>query len=137
MSPENKGAYLKRSTFGVIVALQCAAFAAALWFINLHASQTVGAPASASPRLVMATCSGSVGETPEDSPWTIPLDRCDKAIDDMDVKSAFLQKWTICGGADSFAISINPRGVTVTGDHVHCSSIKSEVAVTYLGFARN
>jgi hypothetical protein len=145
MSQEDKGArapagaYVKRSIFGVVVALQCTAFAAALWYVGLRGStQTGSAPrASASPRLVMASCSGSVDKTPDDWPWTIPLDHCDKAIDDMEVKSAFLQKWTICGGADSFAISLNPRAVTVTGDHVHCSKIKSEVAVTYLGFAKN
>jgi hypothetical protein len=133
------GAYVKRSIFGAVVALQCAAFAAALWYVGLHSSTQSGsaAPASASPRLTMATCSGSVDETPDDSPWTITLDHCDKAIEDMEVRSAFLQKWTICGGADSFAISLNPRAVTVTGDHIHCSQIKSEVAVTYLGSAKN
>jgi hypothetical protein len=133
------GAYVKRSIFGVVVAVQCAAFAAALWHVGLRTPAQTGsaAQASASPRLAMASCSGSVDATPDNSPWTIPLDHCDKAIDDMEVKSAFLQKWTICGGADSFAISLNPRAVTVTGDHIHCSRIKSEVAVIYLGFAKN
>jgi hypothetical protein len=133
------GAYVKRSIFGVVVALQCAAFAAALWYVGLGASTQTGstAQASASPRLVMASCSGSVDKSPDDSPWMIPLDHCDKAIDDMEVKSAFLQKWTICGGANSFAISLNPRAVAITSDHFNCSRTKSEVTVTYLGFAKN
>jgi hypothetical protein len=131
--------YVAAKTFRLVVVLQCVVFAAALWFVAAHVSsaQPDGAAAASSPRaLVLATCSGSVDETPDDSPWTIPLDRCDKAIDGMEIKTAFLQKWTICGGADSFAISLNPRSVTVTGDHVHCSTIKSEVSVTYLGVAK-
>jgi hypothetical protein len=130
--------YLATSTFVAVVILQCVAFAAALGFVALRqATARAGdAPAEIPRSLIMATCSGSVDETPEESPWTIALDRCDKAIDDIDVKSAFLQKWTICGGADSFAISLNPRVVAVTGDHTHCSSVKSEVTAIYLGVAK-
>jgi hypothetical protein len=130
--------YLTRPIFGVFVAVQCVVFAAALWLVAARVAPVPNSPQVAAARpLAMATCSGSVGETPEDSPWTIALDHCDKAIDSIDVKSGFLQKWTICGGADSFAISLNPRMVSVTGDHIHCSSTKSEVVVTYLGVAKN
>ena len=130
--------YLTRPIFGVVVALQCVVFAAALWLVAARVAPVPNAPQAGAARpLAMATCSGGVDETPEDSPWTITLDHCDKAIDGMDVKSGFLQKWTICGGADSFAISLNPRMVTVTGDHIHCAKIKSEVVVTYLGVSRN
>ena len=144
MSEQNQaragGASIGKGPFAATVVVQCVVFAAALWFVaNREAPvQATPAPQAAAARpLVMANCSGSVKETPEDSPWTIPLDHCDKAIDDMDVRSAFLQKWTICGGADSFSIASNPRAVTVTGDHMHCSRSKSEVSVTYIGVAKN
>jgi hypothetical protein len=130
-------AYLSTTTFAVVIAAQCVVFAAALRFVATHAPAARTAAADPPQALIMATCSGSVDETPDESPWAIPLDRCDKTIDGMEIKSAFLQKWTICGGADSFAISSDPRRVMVTGDHIHCSKIKSEVSVTYLGFAKN
>ncbi|HLW91358.1 MAG TPA: hypothetical protein VKS78_08675 [Roseiarcus sp.] len=141
MTSENKGAPTPRgvqaaSILIVIIALGIAVGAAA-WLVSSPQPRAPGASAGSAARpLAMANCSGSVDETPDQSPWTIPLDHCDKTIDDIDIKAGFLQKWTICGGADSFAISLNPRAVTVTGDHIHCSNIKSEVAVTYIGFAK-
>jgi hypothetical protein len=70
------------------------------------------------------------------SPWTIPLDKLEKGIDDIEIKSGFLQKWSICGGADSFTISLKPRAVTTIDDHMHSSSTKSEVTVPYLGITK-
>ena len=63
----------------------------------------------------------------------IALDHCDKSIADIDAKTGFLTKWTICGGAKSFDISVEPRAVTVTSDAVHCSTTPSQVSVTYVG----
>ena len=81
----------------------------------------------------MANCTGVMKESPDDDYWVIPLDKCDNAIDEIDVKSGFLSKWTICGGAKSFAISVDPRTVTVSSDHIHCSNPASAVSVTYIG----
>jgi hypothetical protein len=89
------------------------------------------APAAASA-LAVATCTGGLAETP-DTEFAIPLDHCDAAIDVMTPKAGFLSKWTICGGAKSFDVSLDPREVKVTSDAFHCSSSRSEVTVTYIG----
>jgi hypothetical protein len=81
----------------------------------------------------MATCTGAVAESPDDEFWKIPLDQCDKTIDAIDVKSGFVTKWTICGGAKSFEVTLNPRAVIVSSDHVHCSDTPSEASVTFVG----
>jgi hypothetical protein len=91
------------------------------------------APASAAPSLGIASCSGEVAKSPDEDPFVIALDHCDKAIDAIDVKAGFLTKWTICGGAKSFDISLAPRQVTVTSDAINCASIPSQVSVTYVG----
>jgi hypothetical protein len=70
---------------------------------------------------------------PDEEFWPIPLNKCDSAIDKIDVKSGFITKWSICGGAKSFELSLNPRAVVVSSDHVHCSSTPSEVSVTFVG----
>jgi len=93
------------------------------------------APPAASPpaaALGVATCTGGLAETP-DVEFTIPLDHCDAAIDAIAPKAGFLSKWTICGGAKSFDVSVEPREVRVTSDAFHCSSQRSEVVVTYVG----
>ena len=82
--------------------------------------------------LVLATCTGALAETP-DLEFSIPLDKCDTTIDAIEVKSGFLSKWTICGGAKSFEIELWPRAVKVTSDAFHCSSSRSEVSVTFIG----
>jgi hypothetical protein len=64
--------------------------------------------AAAVAGFVMATCSGSVAESPDEEFWKVPLDKCDSAIDAIDVKSGFVTKWSICGGAKSFEVSLNP-----------------------------
>jgi hypothetical protein len=52
-------------------------------------------------------------------------------------RKRILQKWPVCGRADRFTTSLKLRAVTVTGDHIHCSSTKSEVTATYLGTAKD
>ena len=85
--------------------------------------------------LVMATCTGGLAETP-DLDFSIALDKCDATIDAIDVKSGFLSKWAICGGAKSFEIELKPRAVRVTTDALHCSNTRSEVSVTFIGTAK-
>ena len=87
----------------------------------------------AEPSLAMAACTGAVAESPDDPLWKIPLDKCDKAIDAIDVKAGFVSKWSICGGAKSFEVTLDPRAVIVSSDAVHCSSTPSEVSVTFIG----
>jgi hypothetical protein len=89
------------------------------------------APAQAS--LAMATCTGVAAESPDDPLWKIPLDKCDKAIDAIDVKAGFVSKWSICGGAKSFEVTLDPRAVIVSSDAIHCSNTPSEVSVTSIG----
>ena len=62
----------------------------------------------AEPSLAMAACTGAVAESPDDPLWKIPLDKCDKAIDAIDVKAGFVSKWSICGGAKSFEVTLDP-----------------------------
>ncbi len=88
-------------------------------------------PAQAS--LAMATCTGAAAESPDDPFWKIPLDKCDKTIDAMDVKAGFVSKWSICGGAKSFEVTLDPRAVIVSSDAIHCSNTPSEVSVTFIG----
>jgi hypothetical protein len=109
-------------------ALPIASAALAISLFALLAGRTHPTPA-----LAMATCSGSVAESPDEEFWPIPLNKCDSAIDKIDVKSGFITKWSICGGAKSFELSLNPRAVVVSSDHVHCSSTPSEVSVTFVG----
>jgi hypothetical protein len=137
-APARTPSYVSTRAFAAVIAAEGAIFAVVLWLLIAHQPSTVSESTSTgAPMLKMATCAGHVDETPEDSPWTIPLDQCDPSIEGMEIASGFLQKWTICGGADSFAISLKPRAVTVTGDHIHCSNTKSEVTVTYLGIVKN
>jgi hypothetical protein len=110
-------------------------FAASTIAVRRTVSVWFGAPV-AEPRLVMATCTGGLAETP-DLEFSIPLDKCDASIDAIDVKSGFLSKWTICDGAKSFEIVLKPRAVKVTSDALHCSSTRSEVSVTFIGSAKN
>jgi hypothetical protein len=115
-------------------ALAVALFAAFAARPSLMASPPPSAPgAQPTAPLAMATCTGAVAESPDDEFWKIPLDQCDKAIDAIDVKSGFVRKWTICGGAKSFEVTLNPRAVVVSSDHVHCSSTPSEASVTFVG----
>jgi hypothetical protein len=88
-------------------------------------------PAQAS--LAMATCTGAVAESPDDPFWKISLDKCDKSIDAIDVKAGFVSKWSICGGAKSFEVTLDPRAVIVSSDAIHCSNTPSEVSVTFIG----
>ena len=97
----------------------------------MRANPPAAAPA-AGPALGVATCTGGLAETP-DLEFVIPLDHCDATIDAIEPKAGFLSKWTICGGAKSFDVSVNPRAVKVTSDAFHCSSQRSEVTVTYIG----
>ncbi len=87
----------------------------------------------AEPSLAMAACTGAVAESPDDPIWKIPLDRCDKAIDAINVRAGFVSKWSICGGAKSFEVALDPRAVIVCSDAVHCSTTPSEVSVTFVG----
>jgi hypothetical protein len=87
--------------------------------------------------LAMATCTGAAAESPDDPFWKIPLDKCDKAIDAIDVKAGFVSKWSICGGAKSFEVTLDPRAVIVSSDAVHCSNTPSEVSVTFIGPPKN
>ena len=119
------------ATAAAVVALLAALVAATL--SRQSATTAVGAGADKGASLAMANCTGVMKESPDDDYWVIPLDKCDNAIDEIDVKSGFLSKWTICGGAKSFAISVDPRTVTVSSDHIHCSNPASEVSVTYIG----
>jgi hypothetical protein len=81
----------------------------------------------------MATCTGAAAESPDDPFWKIPLDKCDKTIDAVDVKAGFVSKWSICGGAKSFEVTLDPRAVIVSSDATHCSNTPSEVSVTFIG----
>jgi len=81
----------------------------------------------------MAACKGTVADSPDEAFWKIPLDLCDKAIDSIDVKSGFVTQWSICGGAKSFEVALNPRAVIVSSDAIHCSSTPSQVGVTFVG----
>jgi hypothetical protein len=87
----------------------------------------------AEPSLAMAACTGAVAESPDDPFWKIPLNTCDKSIDAIDVKAGFVSKWSICGGAKSFEVTLDPRAVIVSSDAVHCSNTPSEVSVTFIG----
>ncbi len=112
-----------------IAALALAAAALAVALLGAMAAR----PSSATPSLAMATCTGSIAVSPDEEFWKIPLDKCDASIDAIDVKNGFLTKWTVCGGAKSFEVSLNPRAVIVSSDHVHCSSTPSEASVTFIG----
>jgi hypothetical protein len=125
-----------RSLAGPFAILAAGALVAAALFAGLRSSGRApadGAPASAGHALGIAACTGEVAESPDHDPFVIALDKCDKAIDDIDVKAGFLTRWTICGGAKSFDISVEPRAVTVTTDAIDCSTIPSQVSVTYVG----
>jgi hypothetical protein len=123
----NSVSRIRIAAAAAVVALLAAVVAATLL------RQRVGPSARNGTSLAMANCTGVVKESPDADYWVIPLDKCDDAIDEIDVKSGFLSKWTICGGAKSFAISVDPRTVTVSSDHIHCSNPASEVSVTYIG----
>jgi hypothetical protein len=119
-----------------IAALAIAVFALA---VALRGGLTTGRETGTSPgvaSLAMATCTGSVAESPDDEFWKIPLDKCDKAIDAIDVKTGFVTKWSVCGGAKSFEVSLEPRAVIVSSDHVHCSETPSEASVTFVGLKK-
>jgi len=138
--------YVTKAMLAVVVGLQIliiAGLAGAFWLW----SNGGGIARSAGERTILhaadafdqrplriAVCTGSLDSTRDQGPWVIPLADCDKAIDEIDIKSAFLSKWNICGGADSFQISLKPRTVTVTGTAFNCSWQKSEVTVAYLGY---
>ncbi len=141
------GPYVTKATLAVIVGLQILvigglAGAFWLWLNGGGFARSSGEPATARTAeasdqkpLRIAVCAGSLDSTTDQSPWVIPLADCDKAIDEIEIKSAFLSKWNICGGSDSFQISLKPRTVTVTGTHFNCSRQKSEVTVVYLGYS--
>jgi hypothetical protein len=93
----------------------------------------ISRPAPAQAPLAMATCTGAVAESPDDPFWKIPLDKCDKSIGAIDVKAGFVSKWSICGGAKSFEVTLDPRAVIVSSDATHCSITPSEVSVTFIG----
>ncbi len=82
-----------RSRTLAVAALGTAAAALAVALFAATAPRSAatlgGLPAQALAGLAMASCTGAVAELPDDEFWKIPLDRCDKAIDDIDVKSGF------------------------------------------------
>jgi hypothetical protein len=123
------GPAARRASAGVALPIASAALAISLF--ALLAGRTH--PATGGPALAMATCSGSVAESPDEEFWPIPLNKCDSAIDKIEAKSGFVTKWSICGGAKSFELSLKPRAVIVSSDHVHCSRTPSEVSVTFVG----
>jgi hypothetical protein len=117
------------------IALVALGTAVAALAVALYAA-FVPRPAPAPPAqasLAMATCTGAVAESPDDPFWKIPLDKCDKSIDSIDVKAGFVSKWSICGGAKSFEVAPDPRVVIVSSDAIHCSNTPSEVSVTFIG----
>jgi hypothetical protein len=119
---------------GIAVAALAVAFYVA--FISRPAPAVpppVPGATSAQVSLVMATCTGAAAESPDDPFWKIPLDKCDKTIDAVDVKAGFVSKWSICGGAKSFEVTLDPRAVIVSSDATHCSNTPSEVSVTFIG----
>lgn len=122
------------------IVLAAVALALSLWISVGRNAPTEAirpaAPVDGGKPLRMAACTGRLDSTPGDDPWVIPLTDCDAALDDIDVKAGVLSKLTVCGGADSFSISLAPRTVTVTGSHYHCSSSKSEAVVIYLGTSK-
>ncbi len=136
MAPRPDAPVNRTSTIG-LVALATAGAALAVALFAAISSRPAPAPGpAASPAqasLAMATCTGAVAESPDHPFWKIELDRCDKAIDGIDVQSGFVTKWSICGGAKSFEVSLDPRAVIVSSDAVHCSNMPSEVSVTYIG----
>ena len=116
-----------------IAALVVAVYAAFMSRPAPAAPPPVPGATSAQASLVMATCRGAVAESPDDPFWKIPLGKCDKSIDTIDVKAGFVSKWSICGGAKSFEVALDPRAVIVSSDAIHCSNTPSEVSVTFLG----
>ncbi len=119
------------AALGIAVAALVVALYAAI--APRPAAPPVPSAPPAEPSLAMAACTGAVAESPDDPFWKIPLDRCDKAIDAIDVKAGFVSKWSICGGAKSFEVTLDPRAVIVSSDAVHCSTTPSEVSVTFIG----
>jgi hypothetical protein len=121
----------------VALGIAVAALAVALYaaFVPRPAPSTPPVPSAppAQVSLVMATCTGAAAESPDDPFWKIPLDKCDKTIDAIDVRAGFVSKWTICGGAKSFEVTLDPRTVIVSSDAIHCSNTPSEVSVTFIG----
>jgi peptidoglycan/LPS O-acetylase OafA/YrhL len=116
------------------LAIAVAALAVALYAaIAPRPAPLVPSAPPAKPSLAMAACTGAVAESPDDPFWKIPLDRCDKAIDAIDVKAGFVSKWSVCGGAKTFEVTLDPRAVIVSSDAVHCSTTPSEVGVTFIG----
>jgi hypothetical protein len=115
-----------------IAALAVALYAA---FVPRRAPSTPPVPSAppAQISLAMATCTAAIAESPDEPYWKIPLDKCDKSIDSIDVKAGFVSKWTICGGAKSFEVTLEPRAVIVSSDAIHCSNTPSEVSVTFIG----
>jgi hypothetical protein len=117
------------------IALVALGTAVAALAVALYAA-FVPRPAPAPPAqtsLAMATCTGAVAESPDDPFWKIALDKCDKTIDAIDVKAGLVSKWSICGGAKSFEVALDPRAVIVSSDAIHCSNTPSEVSVTFIG----
>jgi hypothetical protein len=135
-----------KTTLAIVVGLQILVIAGLvatfpLWSNGAAAARSSGertrlrAAETSDPRpLRIAVCTGSLDSTTDQGPWVIPLADCDKATDEIEIKSAFLSKWNICGGADSFQISLKPRSVTVTGTAFNRSWRKSEVTVAYIGY---
>jgi hypothetical protein len=133
----NAPAYVTWPALAVVLVVAVVAATACLWWVRAAGTPTTAGRAPAqSPQLQLATCTGSIDTTTEADFWVIPLTNCDKGIDALDLRSGFLSRWTICGGSDSFQVSLNPRTVTVTGEHFSCSRQKSEVTVTYLGYSK-
>ena len=132
--------YVKKSLLAAVVVIQAfvlAVIGGGLWAWSNHAGAAVPAAqagGAAQKSLQMATCTGRLGSTPDSYPFVIPLTSCDKAIDGLDVKAGFLSDLRVCGGADSFKISLNPRAVSVTSTAFNCSSSKTEATVTYIGY---
>jgi hypothetical protein len=52
-------------------------------------------------------------------------------------KQIFVEEMVDLRRRRQFHYIVKPRAVTVTGDHIHCSSTKSEVTATYLSTAKN
>jgi hypothetical protein len=127
------GPAARRAFSGAALPIAGAALAISLFALLTGRTHTSPQPG---PALAMAACSGSVAESPDEEFWRIPLTKCDGAIDKIDVKSGFVTKWSICGGAKSFEVSLDPRAVVVSSDHVHCSRTPSEVSVMFVGSSK-
>jgi hypothetical protein len=132
-SAASQGPAIALVALGTAVAALAIALYAAFASRPAPAAPAVPSPPPVHVSLAMATCTGAVAESPDDPFWKIALDKCDKSIDAIDVKAGFVSKWSICGGAKSFEVTLDPRAVIVSSDAVHCSNTPSEVSVTFIG----